>query len=39
MDCRTKGRAVTEYEQFLAKKPDQPNKQKIQQYIAENKKQ
>jgi tetratricopeptide (TPR) repeat protein len=33
-----KDKAVAEYEQFLAKKPDHPEKQKIQQYIAENKK-
>jgi tetratricopeptide (TPR) repeat protein len=34
-----KDRAVAEYEQFLAKKPDYPDKQKIQQYINENRKQ
>jgi tetratricopeptide (TPR) repeat protein len=32
-----KDRAVAEYEQFLAKKPDHPDKAKIQQYISENK--
>ena len=33
-----KEKAVVEYEQFLAKKPDYPEKEKIQQYIKENKK-
>jgi Flp pilus assembly protein TadD len=33
-----KDRAAVEYEQFLNKKPDYPNKSKIQQYISENKK-
>jgi tetratricopeptide (TPR) repeat protein len=33
-----KDRAVAEYEQFLAKRPDYPDKEKIQQYIRENKK-
>jgi len=33
-----KDRAVAEYEQFLAKKPDYPDKKMIQQYISENKK-
>lgn len=32
-----KDRAVAEYEQFLMKKPDHPDKAKIQQYISENK--
>jgi Tfp pilus assembly protein PilF len=32
-----KDRAVAEYEQFLAKRPDHPDKAKIQQYILENK--
>lgn len=30
-------RAADEYEQFLKKKPDYPNKDKLQQYIRENK--
>lgn len=34
-----KDRAAAEYEQFLAKNPDHPEKKKLQQYIAENKKQ
>jgi Tfp pilus assembly protein PilF len=34
-----KDKAVAEYEQFLAKKPDSPEKKMIQQYITENKKQ
>jgi tetratricopeptide (TPR) repeat protein len=33
-----KDKAVQEYEQFLAKKPDYPGKKKLQQYISENKK-
>lgn len=33
-----KDKAVAEYEQFLAKKPDYPEKKMIQQYISENKK-
>ena len=33
-----KDRAAAEYEQFLKKKPDHPNKSKLQQYILENKK-
>lgn len=33
-----KDKAVAEYEQFLAKKPDYPDKKMIQQYINENKK-
>jgi len=33
-----KDKAVAEYEQFLAKKPDYPDKKMIQQYITENKK-
>jgi Flp pilus assembly protein TadD len=33
-----KDKAAVEYEQFLKKKPDYPNKEKIQQYISENKK-
>ncbi|MGH9959911.1 MAG: tetratricopeptide repeat protein [Pyrinomonadaceae bacterium] len=32
-----KARAADEYEQFLKKKPDYPNKDKLQQYIRENK--
>lgn len=34
-----KDRAVAEYEQFLAKKPDYPDRKKIEQFISENKKQ
>ena len=34
-----KDRAASEYEQFLAKKPDYPDKKRLQQYISENKKQ
>ncbi|HET9530814.1 MAG TPA: tetratricopeptide repeat protein [Blastocatellia bacterium] len=34
-----KDRAVAEYEQFLAKRPDHPDREKIQQYIKQNKKQ
>jgi cytochrome c-type biogenesis protein CcmH/NrfG len=33
-----KDRAVIEYEEFLKKKPDHPSKNKLQQYIVENKK-
>jgi tetratricopeptide (TPR) repeat protein len=33
-----KDRAAAEYEQFLAKKPDHPEKEKLQKYIRENKK-
>jgi Tfp pilus assembly protein PilF len=33
-----KQKASIEYEQFLAKRPDYPDKKKLQQYIAENKK-
>jgi tetratricopeptide (TPR) repeat protein len=33
-----KDRAAAEYEQFLAKKPDYPEKDKLQQYISQNKK-
>lgn len=33
-----KDKAIVEYEQFLAKKPDHPEKKMIQQYISENKK-
>jgi tetratricopeptide (TPR) repeat protein len=33
-----KDKAVAEYEQFLAKRPDYQDKEKIQQYIKENKK-
>jgi len=33
-----KDKAIAEYEQFLAKKPDHPEKKMIQQYINENKK-
>ena len=31
-----KARAAAEYEQFLVKRPDYPNKKKLQQYISEN---
>jgi tetratricopeptide (TPR) repeat protein len=34
-----KEKAAQEYEQFLAKKPDYPQKKQLQQYIKENKKQ
>lgn len=34
-----KDRAAAEYEQFLKKKPDHPDRKKFEQYIAENKKQ
>jgi cytochrome c-type biogenesis protein CcmH/NrfG len=33
-----KDKAVTEYEQFLKKKPDYPDRQKLEKYIADNKK-
>jgi tetratricopeptide (TPR) repeat protein len=33
-----KDKAVTEYERFLAKRPDHPDRERIQQYIRENKK-
>jgi Flp pilus assembly protein TadD len=33
-----KDRAAAEYEQFLAKKPDYPEKKKLEQYIRDNKK-
>ncbi|MDX6446744.1 MAG: hypothetical protein QOH71_3818 [Blastocatellia bacterium] len=33
-----KSKAVAEYEQFLKKKPDYPDRQKLEKYIAENKK-
>jgi tetratricopeptide (TPR) repeat protein len=33
-----KDKAVAEYEQFLAKRPDYPEKEKLQQFIRENKK-
>jgi tetratricopeptide (TPR) repeat protein len=33
-----KDKAAAEYEQFLAKKPDHPDKEKLLQYIKENKK-
>lgn len=32
-------RAAAEYEQFLKKRPDHPDRKKLEQYIAENKKQ
>ncbi|HEX3559934.1 MAG TPA: tetratricopeptide repeat protein [Pyrinomonadaceae bacterium] len=34
-----KDRAASEYEQFLAAKPDYPDRKKLEQYIKENKKQ
>jgi tetratricopeptide (TPR) repeat protein len=34
-----KDRAAAEYEQFLAKNPDYPDRKKLEQYIKENKKQ
>ena len=34
-----KDKAVAEYEQFLKKKPDYPDKAKLEKYIADNKKQ
>ncbi len=33
-----KDKAVAEYEKFLAKKPDYPDRKQLQQYISENKK-
>ena len=33
-----KDKAATEYEQFLEKKPDYPDKKKLQKYISDNKK-
>ncbi|MDX6384829.1 MAG: hypothetical protein QOK48_2402 [Blastocatellia bacterium] len=33
-----KDKAVNEYEQFLKKKPDYPDRQKLEKYIADNKK-
>lgn len=33
-----KDRAAAEYEQFLSKKPDHPDRRKLEQYIKENKK-
>jgi Tfp pilus assembly protein PilF len=33
-----KDKAVAEYEQFLKKKPDYPDRQKLEKYIADNKK-
>jgi Tfp pilus assembly protein PilF len=33
-----KDRAAAEYEKFLAKKPDYPDKKKLEKYIRENKK-
>ncbi len=33
-----KDRAVAEYEKFLAKKPDYPDRKQLEQYISENKK-
>ncbi|MBC7932640.1 MAG: tetratricopeptide repeat protein [Rubrivivax sp.] len=33
-----KDRAAAEYEQFLSKKPDHPDRKKLEQYIKENKK-
>lgn len=33
-----KEKAAAEYEQFLAKRPDHPDKKRLQQYIADNKK-
>ena len=33
-----KDKAATEYEQFLKKKPDYPDRKKLEKYIAENKK-
>jgi tetratricopeptide (TPR) repeat protein len=34
-----KDKAVAEYEEFLKKKPDYPDRKKLEQYIAQNKKQ
>jgi tetratricopeptide (TPR) repeat protein len=36
--AKLKDRAAAEYEQFLLKKPDYPERQKLEKYIAENKK-
>ncbi|HEY2933073.1 MAG TPA: tetratricopeptide repeat protein [Acidobacteriota bacterium] len=36
--ARMKDKAVEEYERFLVKRPDYPEKEKLQAYIAENKK-
>jgi hypothetical protein len=33
-----KDKAVSEFEQFLAKRPDYPDRERIQHYIKENKK-
>jgi len=33
-----KDKAAAEYEQFLAKKPDYPDRKKLEQYIAANRK-
>ncbi|MGH9902129.1 MAG: tetratricopeptide repeat protein, partial [Pyrinomonadaceae bacterium] len=33
-----KDRAAAEYEQFLSKKPDHPDRKKLEQYISEHKK-
>ena len=33
-----KAKAVAEYERFLAKKPDYPDRKQLEQYISENKK-
>ena len=33
-----KDKAVVEYQEFLKKKPDYPDKKKLEQYIAQNKK-
>jgi hypothetical protein len=33
-----KDKPVAEYEEFLAKKPDYPDKKQLEQYISENKK-
>jgi len=33
-----KDKAAIEYEQFLEKKPDYPDKKKLQKYISDNKK-
>ena len=34
-----KDKAAAEYEQFLKKKPDYPDRKKLEQYIVQNKKQ
>ncbi len=36
--ARMRDKAAAEYEQFLAKKPDYPEKKALEQYIRENKK-